>query len=122
MGMEGMSQHSENTMMKTEASCSRCGGADASDPGKGLSLVTIPYDGGQGAGRILVYCRSCWTDMAEHVAEVIPLEMVSPGVLLDLYRTGKTTSDPFTACELLFGRAEPELVREAQVLISQSGR
>ena len=122
MGMEGMSQHSENTMMKTEATCSRCGGADASDPGKGLSLVTIPYDGGQGAGRILVYCRSCWTDMAEHVAEVIPLEMVSPGVLLDLYRTGKTTSDPFTACELLFGRAEPELVREAQVLISQSGR
>lgn len=122
MGMEGMSQPAEGTMMKTEATCSRCGGADVSARGKGLSLVTIPYDGGQGPGRILVYCRDCWTEMAGHVAEVIPLEMVSPGVLLDLYRTGKTTSDPFTACELLFGRAEPELVREAQVLISQSGR
>ena len=77
MGMEGMSQPAEDTMMKTEATCSRCGGADVSAAGKGLSLVTIPYDGGQGAGRILVYCRSCWTDMAELVAEVIPLEMVS---------------------------------------------
>lgn len=122
MGMEGMSQPTENTMMKTEACCSRCGCADVSAAGKGLSLVTIPYDGGQGPGRILVYCRDCWAGMAEQVAEVIPLEMVSPGVLLDLYRTGKTTSDPFTACELLFGCVKPELVREAQVLISRNGR
>lgn len=114
----------EKRKLQVMASCSRCGMAGDKERthSKGLSLVTIPYEEGQGAGRILVYCRSCWTEMAEHVAEVIPLEMVSPGVLLDLYRTGKTTSDPFTACELLFGRAEPELVREAQVLISQSGR
>ena len=106
------------------ASCSRCGKAGEKEhaQGKGLSLVTIPYEQGQGAGRILVYCRGCWTEMAEHIAEVIPLEMVSPSVLLDLYRTGKTASDPFTACELLFGRAKPELVREAQVLMNRIGR
>ena len=106
------------------ASCSRCGKAGEKEPaqGKARSLVTIPYEQGLGAGRILVYCRECWTEMAEHIAEVIPLEMVSPSVLLDLYRTGKTTSDPFTACQLVFGHAEPELVREAQALIhSQCG-
>ena len=101
-------------------SCSRCGktGGKERGSGKGLSLVTIPYEAGQGSGRVLVYCQECWTEMADCVAEVIPLEMVSPGVLLDLYRTGKTVSDPFTACQLVFGHAKPELVREARALMN----
>ena len=105
-------------------SCSRCGktGGKEQGSGKGLSLVTIPYEAGQRSGRALVYCQKCKAEMADCIAEVIPLEMVSPGVLLDLYRTGKTASDPFTVCELIFGRVEPELVREAQALISQDGR
>lgn len=105
-------------------SCSRCGktGGKEQVSGKGLSLVTLSYEEGMGSGRVLVYCQECWIAMADCVAEVIPLEMVSPGVLLDLYRTGKTVSDPFTACQLVFGHAKPELVREAQALInSQCG-
>ena len=105
-------------------SCSRCGktGGKEQDSGKGLSLVTLSYEEGMGGGRVLVYCQECWIEMADCIAEVIPLEMVSPGVLLDLYRPGKTVSDPFTACQVVFGHAKPELVREAQALInSQCG-
>ncbi len=106
------------------ASCSRCGetGSNAQDHGKRLSLVTIPRGGGQGGGRVLVYCQGCWTEMASQIGEVIPMEMVSPSVFLDLYRTGKTGSDPFTACELVFGRVEPDLVREAQTLMKHITR
>ena len=75
-----------------------------------------------GAGRILVYCRTCQVDMAGQLGETIPLGKVSSGVFLDLYRTGKTTSDPFTACELVFGSVKPDLVREAQTLMNHIDR
>ena len=56
------------------------------------------------------------------LGETIPLGKVSSGVFLDLYRTGKTTSDPFTACELVFGSVKPDLVREAQTLMNHIDR
>lgn len=96
--------------------CSRCGNRE------GLSLVTIPYQDDAGAGRILVYCRNCQADMIGQLGETIPLGKVSPGVFLDLYRTGKTTSDPFTAVELVFGKPDPDLVREAQNALNGKAR
>lgn len=96
--------------------CSRCGNRE------GLSLVTIPYQEAAGAGRILVYCSTCQAGAANQLAEIIPLGKVSPGVFLDLYRTGKTTSDPFTAVELVYGRSDPDLVREAQNVLNGEAR
>ena len=96
--------------------CSRCGNRE------GLSLVTIPYQEAASAGRILVYCRTCQLSMAGQVGETIPLGKVSPGVFPSLYRSGKTTSAPFTACERVFGSVKPDLVREAQTLMNHIGR
>ncbi|MEQ3636463.1 hypothetical protein [Alcanivorax sp.] len=92
--------------------CSRCGNRE------GLSLVTVLYEEGANAGRALVYCEACKADMMAWIGEAIPLEKVSPAVFLDLYRTGKTASDPFTAVELVFGRKDADLVRQAQALLN----
>ncbi len=97
--------------MTPGTSCSRCGDA------RNLHLVTIPYEGRSGPGRILVYCASCRTSLANGLGVSIPLEEVTADVFLDLYSANKTASDPLTAAEIVFGVADPELVRAAQVLL-----
>ena len=92
--------------------CSRCGSLDV------LSLVTVPYEQGGVAGRVLIYCDACRADMNDMLGEIIPLAKVSPAVLLDLYRTGKTASDPFTTVQLVFGRTDTDLVRQAQAVLN----
>ena len=93
MGPQQDAAHSTRKL-QVMVSCSRCGktGGKEQISGKGLSLVTLSYEEGMESGRVLVYCQECWIEMADCIAEVTPLEMVSPGVLLDLYRTGKTVS------------------------------
>ncbi|EKF73010.1 hypothetical protein A11A3_15704 [Alcanivorax hongdengensis A-11-3] len=69
---------------------------------------------------MLVYCLPCRQNHEEKIDVDIPLGMVNRSLFLDLYRTGKTRSDPFTATELVFGRADPELVSQAQQLLATS--
>lgn len=92
--------------------CSSCGSQD------GLHLVTIPYEEHRTPGRVLVYCTACREVVADRIGETIPLAKVSRGVFLDLYRSGKTASDPFTAVELVFGRTDADLIREAQAILN----
>lgn len=92
-------------------SCSRCGSLDE------LHLVTIPYEGDSGLGRGLVYCRACRIEMANRIDVDIPIKMVSHAVFLDLYRKGSVASDPFTTVEMVFGKVDPDLVKQAQSLL-----
>ncbi len=94
--------------------CSSCGCQE------GLHMVIIPYEENRTPGRVLVYCGACREVVADRISEAIPLAKVSRGVFLDLYRSGKTASDPFTAVELVFGRSDTDLVREAQGILNAS--
>jgi hypothetical protein len=97
--------------MASMVNCSRCGSLDE------LHLVTIPYEENSGPGRGLVYCRACRIEMADLIDVDIPIEMVSHAVFLDLYRKGSMSSDPLTTVEMVFGKVDPDLVKQAQSLL-----
>jgi hypothetical protein len=79
--------------------CSRCG----KDPDW---LVTRPHERGAAPapGRLLVYCDSCRTESAEHLATVLPLAMLRldpTSILTLLYRSGATHSEPQMVADML---------------------
>jgi hypothetical protein len=84
--------------MKDSPTCSRCGAS------RGLNLVTLHYSIDSPSGRILVYCAPCRENYRDHIGESIPLEQVSKEGFLELYRSNKTSSDPQTAVEIVFGK------------------
>ena len=45
------------------------------------------------------------------------MESVTAEAFLDLYRNRKTSSDPTTAVEIVFGEARPELINKANQLL-----
>jgi len=55
--------------------------------------------------------------MADLIDVDIPIEMVSHAVFLDLYRKGSVSSDPLTTVEMVFGKVDPDLVKQAQSLL-----
>lgn len=99
--------------MSESVTCSRCGNP------RDLSLVTMPYSPDVEVGRILVYCPNCRSDMAKLIGLIIPIGEVSPEVFLELYRTGKTESDPAIATEIVFGKVKPEIARHAEYILAQ---
>ena len=101
--------------MKDSPTCSRCGAS------RGLNLVTLHYSIDSPSGRILVYCAPCRENYRDHIGESIPLEQVSKEGFLELYRSNKTSSDPQTAVEIVFGKKDFNLVREAMRLLSLQG-
>lgn len=99
--------------MNRDPNCSRCG--DFQD----LHLITIPYEGGSGPGRILVYCEACRETSGLAFGTSIPLDAVTTEVFLSLYRNNMTGSDPETASAIVFGEVDPTTVLKAEELMAQ---
>lgn len=89
--------------------CSNCSSKDD------LHLITL----GKGIGRTLVYCPRCRSDWAKELDVSIPLSAVTEGLLIDLYKLGKTASHPLSAIKIVFGRELPDLQRKLERLLSK---
>ena len=83
--------------------CSNCSSKDD------LHLVTL----GRGMGRTLVYCPRCRSGVS------IPLSIVTEDLFIDLYKLGKTTSNPPSAIKVVFGLELPELQRKLERILSK---
>ena len=93
--------------MREDIHCSRCGSL------RDLFLVTQPYSDGSDEGRMLVYCPECRQDYEHRLIVHAPLTEINPERFLDMYREGRTSSDPKNAAEIIFGVPDPRLVRSA---------
>ena len=94
--------------------CSNCGGTN--DP----HLVTLLYGDISDLGRCLVYCSSCRKGYGGPLGVSIPESMVTPEVVRELYRLGKTGSPPELVVNHILGMNEPRLVMELEALLSQA--
>jgi hypothetical protein len=77
--------------------CSSCGAT-------GSWLITVPYQAGEPAGRLLIYCDRCRTQRASSLAVAIPLGVLAvdvDAIMFELYRLDLTRSDPDIAANLL---------------------
>lgn len=97
-----------------DISCSRCGDFDR------LNLVTIRYEQNGESGRVLVYCPPCRNDFRAHMGVCIPLTELTVEMFLDLYRSGKTASDPHQAVSIAFGVTDETIIREVELVLSQA--
>jgi hypothetical protein len=95
--------------------CSSCGSDDH------LNLVTLLYDDGANAGRVLVYCRDCQAER-RNLGLSIPIEMVDEDLFVDLYTRGFTESDPEMAVAIVFGGARPDVAARAAGALRASRR
>jgi hypothetical protein len=102
--------------MNKPVKCSRCGSKSP------LNLVSLRYNTEDEAGRLLVYCAKCRNDFSSQIDINIPLDSVSDEVFIDLYPTNKTSADPITAAEIVFGTANRELVQAAQMYLANKNR
>ncbi|MFC0682575.1 hypothetical protein ACFFGH_32500 [Lysobacter korlensis] len=88
-------------------SCSNCSSAED------LYFVTIGSPGGDLPGRALLYCPRCRATNQHQVDISWPLALLTPGTFLQLYRTGKTESDPRQAVRIVFGPGHDWISTEA---------
>jgi hypothetical protein len=93
--------------------CSRCGDK------RGLHLVIIPYSSEDDSGRLLLYCRVCRDSFSKIFSLTMPLVSVTTEFFLELYRNKKTSSDPLTAVEIVFGVADLDIVRSAKQILAE---
>ena len=93
--------------MREDIRCSRCGSL------QDLFLVTQPYSDDSDEGRMLVYCPKCRQVYEHRLIVHAPLAEMNPERFLDMYREGKTSSDPETASQIVFGTPDFRLVRSA---------
>lgn len=76
----------------------RCGEDDAD------WLVTAPYAGGRGPGRLLAYCDGCRDEVRRDLWVAIPMCLLGDdpaATLLPLYEAGLTESNPRLIAESL---------------------
>ena len=99
------------SLRKAKVKCSRCGSSSE------LNVVTVRYDSECEAGRLLVYCDVCCTDFTRQIGVSIPLEKITTEMFLNFYRTGKTSSDPLTTSEIVFGHINRELINEVEQIL-----
>jgi len=99
--------------MSRLAKCSSCGSS------RDLHLVTAPYSPESDEGRTLVYCLACRNESNILFGVSIPIELVTPDVFLHLYRLGKTSSQPDTAVEIVFGEIDQRLIEQANQIRAQ---
>jgi len=86
----------------------RCGEHDAD------WLVTAPYTGSQGPGRLLAYCDGCRDEARRDLWVAIPMCLLGDdpaATLLPLYQAGLTESNPRLIAESLL--AEGPWVEQA---------
>lgn len=89
--------------MNHSVNCSSCGGDND------LYLVTVLIFGDDVPGRVLLYCLRCREERRQHIDVSIPLALVTPKLFAELYRRGKTASDPATAIDIVFGKRNEAL-------------
>lgn len=101
-----------DNFMDQPVKCSRCGGS------LDLYVVSCGGAGSQSSGRMLVYCAPCRKEMSSYIDVSMPMSLMTPALLIALYQMGKTTSDPQTAVEIIFGQHHPSLVRDLNAIIA----
>lgn len=94
-------------------SCSNCAANDD------LYLVTIGGPGSEANGRTLLYCPRCRVSNQHQIDISWPLGLLTPGTFLELYRTGRTESDPRIAVEIVFGRGNAWIADEASDILER---
>ncbi len=82
--------------------------------------MTVSYDGVSETGRLLVYCHLCREHFKKLLLVNVPLNEVNSEVWLNLYASGRTQSDPTTACEIVFGKVIHNIVKQAEDILCQS--
>ena len=94
--------------------CSSCGKTHDD-----LHLVTMPHDphdpGPAAPGRVLLYCYRC-RSLRGPFGVSIPVDLVTDSVFEWLYSSGRTTSCPSTAANIVFGEDRPELAAKVEIL------
>ncbi len=97
----------------TPRACSKCRSSDD------LHLVTLGEPGGGQPGRALLYCARCRAQPGHRIDISWPLGLLTPGTFLELYRMGKTVSDPRMAVHLVFGQGNDWIATEAADLLER---
>jgi hypothetical protein len=87
-------------------SCSNCGCRER------LHLVTCAGPGADEPGRTLVYCNQCRADKPLMIDVSIPIGLLTEELLIGLYATGKTTSDPNTVVGLILGLEDTSITEK----------
>jgi hypothetical protein len=96
--------------------CSQCG-----DPA--TWLVTVPYQPGERAGRLLVRCDRCQDAATANRGVAVPLEVLNTDpdrFLAALYEHGFTQSDPNLAADVI-GLPPGRWTRVAQAFVDADG-
>lgn len=102
--------------MNNDVLCSNCSGSDD------LHFITSGAPGSDFPGRTLVYCARCRQDKSETLDVSLPLPLLTPEIFRGLYAMGKTASDPETAINIVFGKADADLQRELEAIIERRDR
>lgn len=91
--------------------CSNCGNLED------LYVVTNGEQGGALPARVMVYCRSCRREKIGNLDVSIPLNLMNPDILKQLYYMGKTASNPAMAVKIIFGREDKLLERDLNTFL-----
>lgn len=94
-------------------SCSSCTATDD------LHLVILGQPGSDAPGRTLLHCPRCRTGHRDQVDISWPRRLLTPGTFLELYRMGKTGSDPRMAVGLVFGPGHEWIATEAADILER---
>jgi hypothetical protein len=95
------------------AACSNCASPDD------LYFVTVSQPGSYGPGRTLLYCPRCRAANQHQLDISWPLALLTPGTFLQLFRSGKTESDPRTSVHLVFGPGNDWIAAEAADILER---
>ena len=104
--------------MATDCDVQLCSNCAATND---LYLVTCGTPGSDFPGRTLLYCPDCRLANNHMIGVSWPRALLTRESFLDLYRLGKTESDPSMAVKLVFG-SEIELICESAKEILASRR
>ena len=89
-----------------QPTCSSCGKSER------LHLITCAGPGAKEPGRTLVYCWQCRRERPNYIDVSIPISLLTEDLLIGLYASGKTTSDPSTVVEVILGLRSTPLVEK----------
>lgn len=95
------------------AQCSNCAASDD------LHVVTLGAPGSQAPARLAVLCPACRERDGARIDISWPLRLLTPGTFLELYRLGRTESDPRMAVHAVFGAGHDWVSTEAADILER---
>ena len=120
-GLPDLSKHGKSFKgdamihMATDCDVQLCSNCAATND---LYLVTCGTPGSDTPGRTLLYCPDC-RSANNHMIDVSwPRALLTRESFLDLYRLGKTESDPSMAVKLVFGSEIETICETAKEIIA----